>query len=339
MRSYVDSLLTLMDLKMGKEDLALFGQIIQFSVSTNPRGIKRVFNSLQLLVLLAEREDVLPRNSSEEERRLVIRILFALLCLQITFESIYQWIAARGADITEADLMALTARGDSARQDADLSAALARLTDSQRAHFTRFAEAFTEAVQTPGEPLDVIDEVELKRVRDTLALTRVTAVHASPGKAEDAPQDREFRWRNRVMMENARAALEPALREAIESSNNGFRSYQPHSSPMVILQRVVDSKRMYKLAIGSHRNGFEVWVESGKRAIALAEPVLRSCLSGIATPGYEPGETGPLFFRRELDKDTPMETRDRILIDEVVPFYLRAHELLSGKLEPENLST
>lgn len=341
MKGYVGGLFDKMDLQMGAEDPDLFERLIGSSVSTNPRGVKRAFNSLQLLILLAQKQGgALPAGTEAEERRLVIRILFAVLCLQISYEDIYQWVTARGHDISSADVVALS-DGDSgsSRQDPDLAAALATLDEPgrqgpRRADFARFAQAFAEAVQVPGQSLDVIDDEELGRLQKTLALTRVTAVQSSVEASADKPQDREFRWKNRKMMDRACDALNEALSGRIVFGNDRCRIYQPQTSSEVRLMRQMDSKRIYWLAIGSFADSFAVFVESRKRAIAAAEPTLRACLEPIAGPDYLHQEYGPDLYERKLDEKISIEERTRVLLEEVVPFFLKAHAALQGKLEP-----
>lgn len=56
---FIGSLFARMGLDMGDNDGELFATLARRSVSANPRGIKRVFNSLQLLVGMAHAEGIL----------------------------------------------------------------------------------------------------------------------------------------------------------------------------------------------------------------------------------------------------------------------------------------
>lgn len=95
--TFIGGLFDSMNLPMKPEDRSLFKELIRDSIAVNPRGIKRVFNSLQLLVSM----------TGAKADRLVIRILFAVLCLQLGFEPIYNWLVEKGDQLTADDLLGL----------------------------------------------------------------------------------------------------------------------------------------------------------------------------------------------------------------------------------------
>jgi SpoVK/Ycf46/Vps4 family AAA+-type ATPase len=75
--------------QLTKEDLQLLVQLAEHSVGANPRTLKRLMNTFQLLHSVAIRKNILNDNNvaTEAER---LRLLFATLCLQLAYQKIYR---------------------------------------------------------------------------------------------------------------------------------------------------------------------------------------------------------------------------------------------------------
>lgn len=318
--AFIGTLFRDMTLPMQEDDKELFAEAVRWSVWTNPRGIKRVFNSLQLLIGMAN-----ARND-----RQVIRILFAVLCLQTGFPGVYAWLLDRGDRITGADLFALGNADDEGR-DPDLRAALARVGDERRGDLARFAAVFLEAVQDPDRPGDDIDETELAAIRRTLTFSRVTSVpSAQPAPA--APNDPEFRWRNRELMGRVRAALEERLAADIAETGRGFWSNTAHQASNVWLNRNVTRDGSLNLVLDHGEREVLMYVTGGKRAIRGHAALLAQLLGPIASPFEDHGDDGVRFFRRSLPPGAGMDDREALLTGEAMDLYLHAQRVLKERL-------
>jgi hypothetical protein len=72
--------------------------LIRTSVGANPRSMKRLFNAYLLLMMVATKE-ILKSNKCK-------RILFAVLCMQQTYEKVYNYIVRNRECLTKEELMA-----------------------------------------------------------------------------------------------------------------------------------------------------------------------------------------------------------------------------------------
>lgn len=318
---YIDGLFRNMALPMGKGDGLLFADLVRSSVSVNPRGIKRVFNSLQLLITMAEaRQD-----------RLAIRILFAVLCLQIGYERVYNWLLDKAEALTEADLLALAATDHDSR-DTDLAAAFSAIAEARRNDFAEFLSAFLISIQDPDRPNDDIDASELERIRQTLTLSRVTSLQVKSTISNMSSNDPEFRWQNRQLMVKVRHELERLLAEDIQSSGMNFWVNTAHQASSVWLKRNITADGSLNLVLDHGENEVMLYIEGGKRALRANAGALREVLKPIANPYEESDDQGPLFFRRPITAEASIADREALLLGEVKDAYVRAQEALKARL-------
>ncbi len=82
--------------KVGDEKTAIpeneveqYRALLANSIGFNPRSLKRITNSVQILYLVASNRDLL-KNADDNGQRLRHRILFGLVCLQTAFEPLYR---------------------------------------------------------------------------------------------------------------------------------------------------------------------------------------------------------------------------------------------------------
>ncbi len=88
------------------DDIDMFVRLANSSVGFNPRSMKRLFNSLQLLKMVAKSKNILGSDdvASGEEKQ---RILFGILCLQTTYESMYRFMLKHQSNINQEFFAAL----------------------------------------------------------------------------------------------------------------------------------------------------------------------------------------------------------------------------------------
>lgn len=93
-RGYIGELLGQIEAKYEPEDLEDYEELVDKSFGFNPRNMKRIFNSLLLLNLVAKQKKLFGKDksdaiSTEEEKQ---KILFAILCMQIAYEPVYSYL-------------------------------------------------------------------------------------------------------------------------------------------------------------------------------------------------------------------------------------------------------
>lgn len=84
-KNYINDMLISHGVKDDNE-LKSYYYLIQFSIDTNPRSIKRLFNSFSLINKVALR-----KNSFGSEQLIGKRLLFTILCMQTQYENVYTY--------------------------------------------------------------------------------------------------------------------------------------------------------------------------------------------------------------------------------------------------------
>lgn len=82
------------------KDIEIFVRLANSSVGFNPRSMKRLFNSLQLLNMVATSKNILKSDliAKADEKQ---RILFAILCLQTAYEPLYRFMLKHQSEINQ----------------------------------------------------------------------------------------------------------------------------------------------------------------------------------------------------------------------------------------------
>ncbi len=314
-----------MSLKMGEDDGELFARLARASVSANPRGIKRVFNSLQLLVGMARTQSILTGDQAND--RLMVRNLFALLCMQNRFEPVHDWLVFNASRLTAGTLSSIDGTlNEEVEIDEKFAAALNRLDEQQARQFGEFARAFVSAIQDPDADENLIDEDELSRFQRALTLTRVTSVGEDQKGA--LPNDPEFRLGNRALLKKLQEEYNTA-----EASGNPFKVWQPHSESMGSLFCPLDEGEWYSLCIFHGENDVSVCVEAAQKRINAKKNLIREELGSTASV-FDDSESGNIcLFHHTFDNGANIEKREDFLRNEVLPLYMNARAALKGKLD------
>ena len=320
--AYMKELLGGMNLPLGAEDYVLFGRLVRFSVSVNPRGIKRVLNSLQLLVLVAKAQQLVT-GADENSDRLVIRNLFGLLCLQMGYEHVYDQIAEHGRELQETHIFDIV-RGEGPRNPG-LADALAKLSPQKRQDFQEFSVAFADCIQTPGLNPNEIDVNELRRLRQALTLTRLTAVANA-----EVPDESSFRWKNRRFMEKVAAEIERRLPTDSKGISNKLSLYQPHSSSAVDIYRIVRHENAVSLQVQHSIDSCWVYLTGAKYAVkSAAERLEGSDLTQLDDFSIGSGEI--IFLEQEIDPSISFRDREDILLGRVADIFVKVTRYFNGE--------
>jgi hypothetical protein len=181
---YIHEFISGAKINANDEEVGRFRSLIDTSIGGNPRAIKRLFNAFLLLTKVAERKGVIDvRNTSEYGHR--IRILFAAQCLQMAFESIYEWLIRHIDDIDEDILRNLCDAKELASLDEKIRKSI-ELDDSYLARAAFFMEEFVDSIQIDDDR-ESISEEEIRLVKETLALARLTSsVPQTHGKQDES---------------------------------------------------------------------------------------------------------------------------------------------------------
>jgi hypothetical protein len=324
---FIGDLFNRMNLKaMRDDDKELFSELARNSVSTNPRAIKRVFNSMQLLLSIAKAKGLF---TDKTEERLVIRNLFALLCLQNRFEPIYNWISFNAERLDEATLRKLEGKSDSGSEedeDRSFSAALEELLLEGNGKADRALSVFSgwllNAVQNPEleDEDDQLEPSEIERLQNTLMLTQVTAI--SPRESAPAgPLNQEFRRENRKLM----ARIHQQLDKLLDTRKRRIHRNQPHSESAVYLTRRID-KTYFDLQLIHSENSATIRIDATARRLQLGMDEFDRRLSSLSEHYRRDGDGRPYIWTHIFSGNESFKEREAILKNQAIPIIKQVND-------------
>ncbi len=320
---FIRSLFGRMGLKMGADDGDLFASLARASVSANPRGIKRVFNSLQLLIGMARAQGVL--TGDETGDRLMVRNLFALLCMQNRFEPVHDWLVFNAHRLDASTLKGLDGTVQEDQQpDESLAAAMKSLDAEQARQFGQFSKSFVAAIQNPSDNFDEFDDSELERFQLALTLTRVTSVNE-----ETAPpllNDPDFRLANRNLMK--RLKDDSGWGDTDQSS---FAVSQPHSESGATLYRTINKSGLF-LSLYHGETRAALFIEAPQRKLNEQKEVIKAALKDVA-PLFDDTNGGVVtLWSQQLDRNLEVVDREALLREKAQPLFRAVGDVLASHL-------
>lgn len=213
---YVKDMMSKMSITPTNEDVALYTSLIKTSVGYNPRSMKRLFNTYQLLDIIS---NAAIANIDANVRK---RILFAIVCAQMSFEEFYLYLAS--ADIAKEELLDLTQKTD----DITLKEFYPDYDEETVAKKSRklslFIPNFIKALKESGKE-DLTDE-EAATLKLILKCSTVTSVNVSADEQESG-SDWDYRYKNNDLIKNAANLLKEIGEYKIwrPKQGNGFYKF------------------------------------------------------------------------------------------------------------------
>lgn len=229
--TYVRDMMERMKITVTDSNVKLFASLIKTSIGLNPRSMKRLFNTYQLLEIITKGA---VKNIPDNARQ---RILFATVCLQMSFDALYNHLATGNVELeTLTDLSKVTSstvqRFTSQREKElneenfestdedilkeiferdDFSAETSRSLQRLPSFLKFFLKSLTE---NEGEDFT---ETEVRYLRDIMQCSAVTSINKEEtGDAETEAWDN--RYANRRLVQNVNELLKDVA---------DFRVYQP----------------------------------------------------------------------------------------------------------------
>ena len=187
-KNYVRKMLSDMNISASDEDIELFVNLVHTSIGLNPRSMKRLFNTYQLL-------DIITRTSvsgiPDSERH---KILFTIICMQMGHEKLYQFLAS---GIVDSELLEQLGNADTVDEvikdifeDESLPENDSRYTNRLK----RFVVFFYKAIQNDDD--DKISESELANLQSVLKCSSVVSVSENEDNA-NSDSDWSYRYANK----------------------------------------------------------------------------------------------------------------------------------------------
>lgn len=186
-KKYIISTLKRQNLEVDDKESDLFVHLIQTSIGFNPRSMKRLFNTYQLL-------DIITAGAAKGIlKQIRERVLFAIICLQMSYERFYQYLAS--AKTIKAELFQTLADPEQAVDEIKTlmevgSDDAIRDVDKTVRRLSRFMGYFIDALQIDDDKN--LSEEELANLSNILKCSLVTSVS---GEDEDMGRDQDLEWR------------------------------------------------------------------------------------------------------------------------------------------------
>lgn len=211
-KNYVRKMLSDMNISATDEDIELFVNLVHTSIGLNPRSMKRLFNTYQLL-------DIITRASvsgiPDSERH---KILFAIICMQMGHEKLYQFLAS---GIVDSELLEQLGNADTVDEvikdifeDDSLPENDSRYTNRLK----RFIVFFYKAIQNDND--DKISESELANLQSVLKCSSVVSVNSEEDNTTNQ-SEMDIRHNNKAIAVKINNAL---------SDIGSFKTWQPRTA-------------------------------------------------------------------------------------------------------------
>lgn len=177
-------------LEVEEEVLPQYINLIKYSIGNNPRSMKRLFNSFLLLSNISDSEIL--------EDSLNRQILFALLCMQSSYELMYNYIIEKRLDLDGEFFNELKNEKNDIFKKIEMN-------EKEISQFTRFMENFYSLLDKDGDG-EINKEDEMEVFRKVLNFSTVTSSSAEVEENEDSIL-RDYRFKNRNIARTIKTKL------------------------------------------------------------------------------------------------------------------------------------
>ena len=177
-------------MEVEEETLPQYINLIKYSIGNNPRSMKRLFNSFLLLSNISDSEIL--------EDSLNRQILFALLCMQSSYELMYNYIIEKRLDLDGEFFNELKNEKNDIFKKIEMN-------EKEISQFTRFMENFYSLLDKDGDG-EINKEDEMEVFRKVLNFSTVTSSSAEVEENEDSIL-RDYRFKNRNIARTIKTKL------------------------------------------------------------------------------------------------------------------------------------
>ena len=191
-KKYVADSLERMQLKNDEETLGLFERLIQNSIGFNPRSMKRLFNTYQLLYIISA------NSAKDVDENIRQRVLFASICLQMSYENAYRHFMS-SISVLDAEFISTLLDVDKIMEDEELIRIIADGEDDLDVYIkrvVRFMKCFVEAIQMDNDCQ--ISEEEIETLKRILKYSSVNSVGTDTEYISDE-MDRRHKRENKQL--------------------------------------------------------------------------------------------------------------------------------------------
>lgn len=214
-KNYVASSMKALGIQVPDSELESYVKLIQKSVGCNPRAMKRLFNAFLLLNKIAYSGTVI-----EESQR---RMLFAILCLQLSFENIYNYIVQNADDCYDGTLLQSLTTPETytdGEEAEHLSREFNLHSDLDISNVVEFMTVFVNVLDQDGD--GVLAEAEVTSFINILRFSTITA-NTSQATTSESNLENHYRYYNRDIIKDVLVKIQG-------NYNNPIKLYQTRTN-------------------------------------------------------------------------------------------------------------
>lgn len=195
---YVKGMMERINVAIDEKEVNLFFNLIQTSIGFNPRSMKRLFNTYELLDIVTEST---VKNIEDSVRK---RVLFAIICTQMCFEKLYLYLAS-----TRIDEDTFSSLLDDSSQESTLKEIYGISNDEDTTDeidkLRSYIPYFINALQVDDEK--ELSEEELTNFKVILKCSVVTSVNATTEDPNSDSKDWDYRNKNKDLVKETAEKL------------------------------------------------------------------------------------------------------------------------------------
>lgn len=214
-RNYVETSMKSLGIEVSGYEIESYVKLIRKSVGCNPRAMKRLFNAFLLLTKIAKKNTV-----DEISRR---KMLFAILCLQLSFENIYNFIISNASECFDNNLLTILSSTEAYTDETDgekLSNTLELRTESEIAKAADFMDTFKSIIDADGD--NVLSKEEIRSFNEILMFSTITANNHPVENFENGAEN-HYRYHNRDIVKDILNKINGKIKEP-------YRIYQTRTN-------------------------------------------------------------------------------------------------------------
>ena len=198
-RKYVKSMMDRINVSTDEKEVTLFYNLIQTSIGFNPRSMKRLFNTYELLDIVTK---ATVKDIDDPVRK---RILFAIICMQMCFEGLYLYLVSNRVDDDIFSVLLDEQTSEGTLKDIYGLLAEDEVPDEIR-KVKSFLPYFIDSLQVDDNK--DVSEDEMRNFRSILRCSMVTSVNTRIEENEDSGnKEWEYRNKNKQLAKETAAKL------------------------------------------------------------------------------------------------------------------------------------
>lgn len=233
--NYISDALKEMGIAYDEKSVKQYVGLIETSIGCNPRSIKRLFNTYMLLDIISQESSY---SANDSKRRM---ILFAIICMQMEFDELYNFIVS-SKDTLSNDLFCQLSDYTFINNDENLKEEIGIYDDEEIMRISLFMKKFVDAIQIDDN--ENISDEEIDNLRNILHFSTITSVSNNNSQEDKSDDDWHYRYVNKDIVSklNDRLRSELGLEFRIwqPRKNNSFRRISETSSLLPMCEKNVN---------------------------------------------------------------------------------------------------